>query len=101
MNVGKENINLNKSYKHFSKILTKNVKCTMIKSLQHAMRYCKESPCRNAKEPLCSCSQGKMMKHIKRKKSLQASTPANILSQLETSLLNKQVNISSLVILMY
>ncbi|KAM6086588.1 BEN domain-containing protein 6 isoform 2-T5 [Theristicus caerulescens] len=34
--------------------------------------------------------QGKMMKHIKRKKSLQASAPANILSQLETSLINKQ-----------
>lgn len=35
-----------------------------------------------------------MMKHIKRKKSLQAAAPANILSQLETSLINKQVNIS-------
>ncbi|XP_049675495.1 BEN domain-containing protein 6 isoform X3 [Accipiter gentilis] len=34
--------------------------------------------------------QGKMMKHIKRNKSLQASAPANILSQLETSLINKQ-----------
>ncbi|XP_066035842.1 BEN domain-containing protein 6 isoform X1 [Chamaea fasciata] len=34
--------------------------------------------------------KGKMMKHIKRKKSLQASAPANILSQLETSLINKQ-----------
>ncbi|XP_064303947.1 BEN domain-containing protein 6 isoform X1 [Phalacrocorax carbo] len=34
--------------------------------------------------------QGKMMKHIKRKKSLQASAPVNILSQLETSLINKQ-----------
>ncbi|XP_062427087.1 BEN domain-containing protein 6 isoform X2 [Rhea pennata] len=34
--------------------------------------------------------QGKMVKHIKRKKSLQPSTPANILSQLETSLINKQ-----------
>ncbi|XP_076189092.1 BEN domain-containing protein 6 isoform X2 [Aptenodytes patagonicus] len=32
----------------------------------------------------------KMMNHIKRKKSLQASAPANILSQLETSLINKQ-----------
>lgn len=37
--------------------------------------------------------QGKMMKQIKRKKSLQASAPANILSQFETSLINKQVNI--------
>ncbi|XP_074675960.1 BEN domain-containing protein 6 isoform X1 [Strix aluco] len=35
--------------------------------------------------------QGKMMKHIKRKKSLQASAPATILSQLETSLINKQI----------
>ncbi|XP_048701201.1 BEN domain-containing protein 6 isoform X1 [Caretta caretta] len=34
--------------------------------------------------------QGKMMKSIKRKKSLQASASANILSQLETSLINKQ-----------
>ncbi|XP_069707550.1 BEN domain-containing protein 6 isoform X1 [Phaenicophaeus curvirostris] len=34
--------------------------------------------------------QGKMMKHIKRKKSLQASAPANILSQLGTSLISKQ-----------
>lgn len=42
-----------------------------------------------------------MMKHIKRKKSLQASAPANILSQLETSLINKQVNISSSEISMY
>lgn len=42
-----------------------------------------------------------MMKHIKRKKSFQASAPANILSQLETSLINKQVNISSSAILIY
>ncbi|KAL2306772.1 hypothetical protein Nmel_004710 [Mimus melanotis] len=34
--------------------------------------------------------KGKMMKHIKRKKSLQASAPANILSQFETSLIKKQ-----------
>ncbi|XP_019376066.1 PREDICTED: BEN domain-containing protein 6 isoform X2 [Gavialis gangeticus] len=34
--------------------------------------------------------QGKIMKSIKRKKSLQASASANILSQLETSLINKQ-----------
>ncbi|XP_064020166.1 BEN domain-containing protein 6 isoform X2 [Pogoniulus pusillus] len=34
--------------------------------------------------------QGKIVRHIKRKKTLQASAPANILSQLETSLINKQ-----------
>ncbi|XP_075779780.1 BEN domain-containing protein 6 isoform X1 [Pelodiscus sinensis] len=34
--------------------------------------------------------QGEMMKHIKRKKSLQASASASILSQLETSFINKQ-----------
>lgn len=39
----------------------------------------------------CGYFQGKMMKSIKRKKSLQASASANILSQLETSLINKQV----------
>ncbi|XP_072188973.1 BEN domain-containing protein 6 isoform X2 [Excalfactoria chinensis] len=32
----------------------------------------------------------KMVKHIKRKKAFQASAPASILSQLETSLINKQ-----------
>lgn len=40
-----------------------------------------------------------MMKHVKRKKSLQASAPANILSQLETSLINKQVNIFSAILI--
>ncbi|XP_064020171.1 BEN domain-containing protein 6 isoform X3 [Pogoniulus pusillus] len=36
--------------------------------------------------------QGKIVRHIKRKKTLQASAPANILSQLETSLINKQLS---------
>lgn len=34
--------------------------------------------------------QGKNLRHIKRKKTLRASAPADILSQLETSLISKQ-----------